>query len=172
MIEGSTSNLIYSFFLAPPQNYDPPIMVVLARWTSRRHSIFLIALVALSTTYYCQAMATSSSVGSCVVVGVGVLGTSLCKQLLEHDRFQDTILTGITKSTNRHDAIRQSVGDVLSSRLLLKTRDQIKDDETFDNVVFCAPPSGFEDYAEAVKDAAQKLWNKQGTFVFTSSGGV
>jgi len=46
---------------------------------------------------------------------------------------------------------------------------------TFKDVVFCAPPSGFENYAQAVKDAAAQLWSGPsdgGTFVFTSSGGV
>lgn len=47
--------------------------------------------------------------------------------------------------------------------------------KTFDNVIFCAPPSGFEDYPGAVEYAASELWSgieSGGTFVFTSSGGM
>ena len=39
------------------------------------------------------------------------------------------------------------------------------------NVVFCAPPSGNEDYAADVK-AACELWNGAGGLVFTSSSGI
>jgi hypothetical protein len=40
--------------------------------------------------------------------------------------------------------------------------------------VFCAPPSGFDDYPEAVRDAVTNIWDKSsdGVFVFTSSGGM
>jgi hypothetical protein len=47
--------------------------------------------------------------------------------------------------------------------------------QKFDNVVFCAPPSGFEDYGGAVEDAVANVWSgleNGGTFVFTSSGGM
>lgn len=45
---------------------------------------------------------------------------------------------------------------------------------SFKDVVFCAPPSGFDDYPAAVKEAAAQLWSgsASGSFVFTSSGGV
>lgn len=64
---------------------------------------------------------------------------------------------------------------------------------TFDKVVFCAPPSGFEDYAAGVQECIENLWNGYSgggsgsssstssgdsgtgggtTFVFTSSGGM
>lgn len=52
--------------------------------------------------------------------------------------------------------------------------DEIPKDQKFSNVVFCAPPSAFDDYPAAVADVADNLWcgNKDGTFVFTSSGGM
>jgi homoserine dehydrogenase len=123
---------------------------------------------------------------SCAIVGVGVLGTSLCRQILlesEDAKLQNVVLTGITKSTSRHDDIRKRVFTNKSSteknnqqeqqRLRLLTSEQAyESSETFDHVVFCAPPSGFDDYPKAVRDAADKLWNRQGTFVFTSSGGM
>jgi len=43
--------------------------------------------------------------------------------------------------------------------------------QNFDNVVFCAPPSGNEDYVQEVKDAL-KMWNRRGRFLFTSSSAV
>jgi len=46
---------------------------------------------------------------------------------------------------------------------------------SFKDAIFCAPPSGFDDYPSAVRDAATQLWSgatSGGSFVFTSSGGV
>jgi hypothetical protein len=48
-------------------------------------------------------------------------------------------------------------------------------DKSFDTVIFCAPPSGFDDYPGAVEHAASTLWSgleNGGSFVFTSSGGM
>eukprot|EP00985_Skeletonema_marinoi_P034575 scaffold44279_cov153-Skeletonema_marinoi.AAC.1 len=112
------------------------------------------------------------------VVGCGVLGTSLCKQLLSHPDFATRSITAITKSTARHDDIRKQVlqSDVDSDRFAVKTLDDVLETSSlaFQDVVFCAPPSGFDNYPSAVKEAAEKLWaaDKSGSFVFTSSGGV
>lgn len=57
---------------------------------------------------------------------------------------------------------------------MLKTADDCKG-EKFKNVVFCAPPSGFDDYPSAVKDSITNLWEGPsggGVFIFTSSGGM
>ena len=81
-------------------------------------------------------------------------------------------VTGITKTPKRHAEILDQVGH--SDRLSLVTADAVGS-ERFDNVVFCAPPSGFEDYPAAVKDAVENLWvgpKQGGVFVFTSSGAV
>ena len=63
-----------------------------------------------------------------------------------------------------------------SSRFQLVTMDSVLESaQHFKDVVFCAPPSGFDDYQTAIKDAATQLWsgnNNKGSFVFTSSGGV
>jgi nucleoside-diphosphate-sugar epimerase len=105
------------------------------------------------------------------VIGCGVLGTSLCKQLLESPDFASRTITGITKTSNRHESILKQVGD--NERFALKTADEIQG-QTFRDVVFCAPPSGFDDYPEAVRDAVTNIWDKSsdGVFVFTSSGGI
>eukprot|EP00977_Amphora_coffeiformis_P015695 scaffold4674_cov188-Amphora_coffeaeformis.AAC.6 len=103
---------------------------------------------------------------SCAVVGVGVLGTSLCRQILETTT--DWTVTGITKTTKRHDAIRQAMpADQVHRLTLLTTTTTTSDDDDdatttttqkFPNVVFCAPPSGSEDYAADVQDAVENLW--------------
>jgi nucleoside-diphosphate-sugar epimerase len=71
------------------------------------------------------------------------------------------------------------------SRFHLATMDQVlASSPSFRDVVFCAPPSGFEDYSSAVNEAATRLWTgihgtgrgvggeEVGSFVFTSSGAV
>ena len=105
----------------------------------------------------------------CAVVGVGVLGTSLCRQILETT---DWTVTGITKTTNHHDDIRQAMPTEEAHRLTLTTSDAVE--SKFPNVVFCAPPSGSEDYPADVKSAVDNIWSgpEDGVFCFTSSGGL
>lgn len=82
------------------------------------------------------------------------------------------IVTGITKTTNNHPSIQEAIGS--EDRFSVATMDDCKG-KTFDNVVFCAPPSGFDDYGGAVEDAVTNVWSgleKGGNFVFTSSGGM
>ena len=141
----------------------------------RRRGFLLqfLSSVSLLLNSGCQAMAVTST-NNCAIVGVGVLGTSLCQQILESnaEKLRGIHVTGITKSTSRHDEIRQQMG-ASASRLELTTTEQATQDETkFDHVVFCAPPSGFDDYAGAVQHAATTYWKGQGSFVFTSSGGM
>ncbi len=65
--------------------------------------------------------------------------------------------------------------DKSESTFHLSTFDDIPKEKQFTNVVFCAPPSGFEDYPLAVQNAIDTLWSgpeKGGAFVFTSSGGM
>ena len=102
-------------------------------------------------------------------------------------------VTGITKSTTRHDDILKEVlgGDddnQYSNRFELRTAavdkdsdentndDTIKINKKFKHCVFCAPPSGFDDYPSAIRGAIDDLWMGQhtddGSFIFTSSGGV
>jgi nucleoside-diphosphate-sugar epimerase len=56
----------------------------------------------------------------------------------------------------------------------VKTADECKG-EKYQNVVFCAPPSGFEDYPGAIQECISETWagsSEGGVFVFTSSGGI
>jgi hypothetical protein len=112
----------------------------------------------------------------CAIVGVGVLGTSLCRQILESTN--DWTVTGITQTTNHHDAIRKAMPADQVHRLTLMTRNDVSSssssNKSFPNVVFCAPPSGAADYPADVKDAVHNLWSgpDQGVFCFTSSAGM
>ena len=81
-------------------------------------------------------------------------------------------VTGITKTSNNHDSILSKVGR--SENFDVRTQEDCKGDK-FRNVVFCAPPSGFQDYPAAVEEAMRDLWSGPsdgGVFVFTSSGGM
>lgn len=82
------------------------------------------------------------------------------------------VVVGITKTNNRHANILSEIGP--NDRFQVKTLDECEEMK-FQNVVFCAPPSGFEDYAGSVKDCITKIWagpSAGGVFVFTSSGGM
>ena len=81
-------------------------------------------------------------------------------------------MTGITKTTNRHEDIMEQVG-AFPGRFEVKTADDVQG-QRFRDVVFCAPPSGFDDYPGAVRETVTNLWDPAlgGSFVFTSSGGM
>jgi hypothetical protein len=114
----------------------------------------------------------SRGTATCAVVGVGVLGTSLCRQLVEEGGVE---VTGFTKTSNRHEQILSSVPRSPRFKLAVMPSGgglQADAPVKYDSVVFCAPPSGFEDYAEAVEEAVDQLWNRIGVFAFTSSGAV
>ncbi|KAL7562966.1 hypothetical protein ACA910_018605 [Epithemia clementina (nom. ined.)] len=118
---------------------------------------------------------------SCAVVGVGVLGTSLCRQILKDPSLSHVKLTGITRTNNRHASILEEIltdvdQDVVGHRFELMLSDNVAASDTkYDNVVFCAPPSGFDDYPKAVQEAAS-TWagpnSGRGVFLFTCSGSV
>lgn len=123
-----------------------------------------------------------------VVVGCGVLGTSLCRQLVQNIQTRQQFLNiqsvvGVTGTTNNHASILESVQNTDQSSssvaqqpsFCVKTYDEIiLEKRKYKNVVFCAPPSKFDNYAEALENVMDDLWdqNAGGVFAFTSSGGV
>ena len=152
---------------------------------------------AASTTIAAATAPPSESDGDDVaVVGCGVLGTSLCRMLLSHPSFSSRSVVGITRGTSRHDEIRGAVLEQLGvgtddeereedgcasrgGRFRLLTMEEATRDgrsgRTYRDVVFCAPPSGFDDYPGAIDAAAETLWSGPdggGSFAFTSSGVV
>lgn len=88
------------------------------------------------------------------------------------------LVTGITKSTTRHEDILSEVLGTTdeSKRMKVDTFDSIRaQNKKFKDIVFCAPPSGFEDYPKALEDCIMNLWEgpeNGGSFIFTSSGAV
>ncbi|KAL7490015.1 hypothetical protein ACHAW6_015738 [Cyclotella cf. meneghiniana] len=129
---------------------------------------------ALTTTRLSMSSSSSQRQSSVAIIGMGVLGTSLARQLLESKEY--TRITGITKSASRHEDIRNALclHDIYDGRLSLKTMEEVlASEEQFRDVVFCAPPSGFEDYPTAVASASKlRSSSLGGSFIFTSSGGV
>jgi nucleoside-diphosphate-sugar epimerase len=126
--------------------------------------------------------------GDTAVVGVGVLGKHLCRMILE-DSSTSSRVVGVTQTRNNHESIRADIGHHhhhagdSDDRFQLITNEDVaaaaassskKLWRRFDNVVFCAPPSGFTDYPLAVRTAMDQLWAgpDHGVFVFTSSGAV
>ena len=82
------------------------------------------------------------------------------------------VVTGVTKTPTNHPSILETVGE--SDRFSVKTADECKGSK-YKSVVFCAPPSGFDNYPAAVEDAVTTLWagpSEGGLFIFTSSGGM
>jgi nucleoside-diphosphate-sugar epimerase len=132
------------------------------------------------------AIAMESSLGDVAVIGCGVLGTSVCRQLIQQQQQQQqsihfTSITGITKTTSHQEGIRQNVlgrfANGQSHKFTLSTRDDIRQNgKKFHNVIYCAPPSGSMDYAKDIEECITTMWNQNSIqnskFVFTSSGAV
>ncbi|KAK9802050.1 hypothetical protein WJX73_006937 [Symbiochloris irregularis] len=101
------------------------------------------------------------SLTAVLIVGPGVLGAYLGK--LWAEEHPEAVVVGQTNTSKNHSRL-QALG----------IRPRLKEGagrERFPNVVFCAPPSGCDDYEAEVK-AALKLWDGSGTFLFTSSAGL
>jgi len=101
-----------------------------------------------------------------LIVGPGVLGSRIARQWLE--RYPSAVVVGQTNTDNAHETLRLA-------GVTPRTKNFPSDDpsagRSFAHVIFCAPPSGSEDYPGEVRDAL-KYWNGRGTFVFTSSSAV
>lgn len=95
-----------------------------------------------------------------------------------HPHDDDDKVTAITKTRNNHQKILDKLGSNTPKNFNLVQMEELSTStkqQKFTNVVFCAPPSGSEDYPATVKDAVENLWagsENGGTFVFTSSGGM
>jgi nucleoside-diphosphate-sugar epimerase len=131
-----------------------------------------------------QTVAMKLSLGDVAVVGCGVLGTSVCRQLMQQQQsLHFTSLTGITKTTSHHEDIRRSVlggfaEEISHDKFSLSTIEDIRQNgrPKFQNVIYCAPPSGSADYAKDIEDCITTMWIQHSTqnskFIFTSSGAV
>lgn len=96
-----------------------------------------------------------------LVVGPGVLGSLVGRRWLE--QYEGCKVVGQTNTTNRHE-------ELLSLGISPITKDMQSGDK-YPYVIFCAPPSGSQDYVREVRAAAQR-WDGEGSLLFTSSSGV
>jgi len=110
-------------------------------------------------------VAAAASQSNCsrdlLVVGPGVLGSLVCQRWLKE--FPAATVVGQTNTDNAHERL-------LSLGVMPRLKDRAGEAK-FPFVVFSAPPSGSEDYAAEV-EAALRLWDGTGGFVFTSSTAV
>lgn len=125
---------------------------------------------------------TTAIISDVAIVGCGVLGTSICKQLLSSS--PQTSITAITKTNNNHESIMNNIFDndddsISKDNFKLSTYEDIcKGGNKYSNVIFCAPPSGFDDYPSAIKSVMDDIWesskstSNNGAFIFTSSSAV
>ena len=141
-------------------------------------------LCGMVTSLSMNTTTNNNGVRDLAVVGCGVLGTKLCSQYLMMDPNdvdkdeKNQRIVGITKTDSHHEEILKNVmihpDEFVEGRFEVRTLDDsLKNDLLFKNVVFCAPPSGSDDYASTVR-TAMKLWAKDegGVFVLTTSGAV
>ncbi|KAJ7538561.1 hypothetical protein O6H91_11G054300 [Diphasiastrum complanatum] len=96
-----------------------------------------------------------------LVVGAGALGSLLAQSWLKTN--PGCKVVGVTNTTKRHEELR-GLG-------ILPTLKQTESIEQFPYVIFCAPPSGSDDYPAELRLAAQR-WNGLGSLLFTSSSAV
>ena len=104
-----------------------------------------------------------------LIIGAGVLGRLAAVEWREARGKAAGTVIGVTRSSNeaRNDALR---ADGIEPRV---RADVDAEGTRYPYVLFCASPSGNDDYAQAVASALQ-LWDSEagGRFVFTSSAAV
>ncbi|CAM6099914.1 unnamed protein product [Calypogeia fissa] len=105
---------------------------------------------------------TETSVPDLLIVGPGVLGSLVGQLWLKGN--EGSIVVGQSNTTTRHEDLK-SVG------IVPVVKDDPQNTEKFPYVIFCAPPSGSEDYAGEVRAAAER-WNGEGSLLFTSSSAL
>ncbi|MCO5547478.1 hypothetical protein L7F22_000928 [Adiantum nelumboides] len=96
-----------------------------------------------------------------LVIGPGVLGKLVAGSWMKE--FPSCSVAGQTVTTNHHEELQ-----ALGITPVLKDS---HNEQRFQFVIFCAPPSGSSDYAAELRHAAQQ-WNGEGVFLFTSSSAV
>lgn len=107
----------------------------------------------------------SGSQQELLIVGPGVLGSYL--GTLWNDEFGDGLVFGQTKTETNHEKLK-----ILGINPMCKSPSLTNNSRRFANVVYCAPPSGSENYVEDIQTALDSSWDGTGNFVFTSSAGV
>ncbi|XP_059072984.1 uncharacterized protein LOC131067013 isoform X1 [Cryptomeria japonica] len=96
-----------------------------------------------------------------LVVGPGVLGRLVAEKWLQES--PSCHVFGLTRTTNHHEELHS-----LGIKTIIRGSELRK---RFPFVIFCAPPSGNEDYSSEIR-AAIMQWSGEGSFLFTSSSAV
>eukprot|EP00968_Pinguiococcus_pyrenoidosus_P027645 scaffold7392_cov286-Pinguiococcus_pyrenoidosus.AAC.20 len=123
-----------------------------------RHYCLLAPLFAVVMTS--NGLAAPAASADLIIVGAGVLGRRVAKMWQDvHDG--EAVVYAVTRTL---DAERKAELESLGCRPV--TQQELQDKSylhngAYSNVVFCAPPSGNDDYAGAVQSAVQ-LWNGAG----------
>lgn len=99
-----------------------------------------------------------------VIVGAGTLGTLVAQQWQK--LHPSSKIFGLTRTATRHEQLRS-----MGVFPILKDGAEAELEGGAPFVLYCAPPSGSNDYAADVS-AASSLWNGVGSFLFTSSSAV
>eukprot|EP00850_Spirogloea_muscicola_P002785 SM000011S18963 [mRNA] locus=s11:167333:169836:+ [translate_table: standard] len=98
-----------------------------------------------------------------LVVGAGVLGSLVAQLWLQSH--PESRVVGQTRTMSRHDELRAlGVLPVVEEGLAARPI-------AFPSAIFCAPPSGSDDYPAEVR-AAIGRWSGAGSLLFTSSSGL
>jgi len=96
-----------------------------------------------------------------LVVGPGVLGSLVGSKWLQ--KFPSARVVGQTNTDSKH-------AELVKMGFHPRLKAEAGGDQ-FANVIFCAPPSGSDDYTAEIAAAAES-WSGRGAFVFTSSSAV
>eukprot|EP00899_Mesostigma_viride_P012024 jgi/Mesvir1/20822/Mv07920-RA.1 len=104
-----------------------------------------------------------------LIVGPGVLGSKIAKLWL--DDHPAVRVVGQTNTEKAHERLRAMGVEPRTKDGHLLSGARPPKEDTFPYVVFCAPPSGSENYVAEV-EAAALWWNGEGAMVFTSSSTV
>jgi len=99
-----------------------------------------------------------------LIIGAGYLGKLIGKSWLE--KFPGASVYAETRSDSKHSLLRED-----GMLPILRSDREDHPTQSWKNIIFCASPSGNEDYPGEL-EAAVQLWDKTGGFVFTSSGGI
>lgn len=102
---------------------------------------------------------------SLYIIGCGVLGQLVGRQWL--CMYPESVVIGETVTDSSHGALAE-----LGIEAALRSERREDTTSRFEYVLFCAPPSGFEDDEHYASEVRQGVAMSSQRFVLTSSGGV
>lgn len=131
-------------------------------WKARRMSTIPLISVCARSAHDVEIIDSHGSTEmDLLVVGPGVLGRLVAENWLKAN--PSCRVYGQTRTMDHHEELGR-----LGIKPIIKGLDSRN---CFPFVIFCAPPSGSEDYPAEVR-AATSQWSGEGSFLFTSSSAV